>query len=201
MKKHVRTLLLAMLFIGISVSAHAVSYTGSDITLLGTEFSAISSFDTTNTPESGELTWYSTSTGAIWTAWGKLWVEYSVDLDAGNWNMGLNVTNHGNIGDNGWYSYFQITNSITNTVISIPASDDETNFGYVNLDIATAGNYSVVYTWINDKYNPNLGLDANIQIDNAFFDNTQTAPVPEPATMFLLGTGLVAFAGMKRKKK
>lgn len=48
------------------------------------------------------------------------------------------------------------------------------------------------------------GSDWNIGIDNINFDqSSSTAPVPEPATMLLFGTGLLGIVGkrLKRKKK
>lgn len=201
MKHQIRIVLLVLLFTSISASVYALPYTGSDITLLGTQYSATSGVDPENTPQSGERLWYTTDEGAIWTAWGGLWAEYEVNLATGNWNMGLNVTNHGNVGDGNWYSEFHIINDLTDEIISIPASDDETNFGFVNVDIIDSGLYTVRFTWQNDKYSPSQGLDANIQIDNVFFDNTATAPVPEPTTMLLLGTGLISFAGLRRRKQ
>ena len=136
--------------------------------------------------------------GAIYTAWANTWVEYTVDLDAGDWFIGLNVTNKGDLGTD-WYTQFKVFNSLTSEVILINASDDAVNYGGVDLVIDTSGSYSVVYTWLNDKYQP--PLDANIQINSVFFDNKATDPVPEPGTMFLLGTGLFGLAGLKRRKK
>lgn len=199
MKKTIKHILLIISFLSVSFAAYAEPYTGADITLLGDEFSATSGF-TTDAPESGAKMWYSTSEGALYTYWAHLWVEYTVNLDKGNWNMGLNVTNHGNIDKENWYSYFLIYNTGTNSTIKIDASDDETNYGLINMNLLNSGDYTIRYTWVNDKYSPSEGLDANIQIDSVFFDNTETAPVPEPATMFLLGSGLMAFAGYRRKK-
>ncbi|HIP49874.1 MAG TPA: PEP-CTERM sorting domain-containing protein, partial [Candidatus Pacebacteria bacterium] len=34
-----------------------------------------------------------------------------------------------------------------------------------------------------------------------FYENTTTAPVPEPATMLLFGIGLAGLAGVSRRKK
>lgn len=200
MKTNTKIILLILLLLCVSYPVYAAPYTGADITLSGDEFSDTSGYDETGTPESGEKMWYSNADGALYTYWANLWVEYTVDLIAGNWNMGLNVTNHGNIDDEGWYSYFLISNDMTGKTISIQASDDETNYGLINVDLLYSGTYTITFTWLNDKYSQTDGLDANIQIDSVFFDNTDTAPVPEPATLFLLGSGLIGIASYTRKK-
>lgn len=190
---------LGVLFLLPAHGALASPYTGADIEMLGVNYSAISSRDMSNTPQSGEKTWYSTDSGAVWTAWGNLWVDYSAFLDVGNWNIGLNVINHGNLGDDGWYSQFEIFNSLSNETITALASDDDSYAGYFNQEITTAGLYTIRYTWKNDKYAK--PLDANIQINSAFFDNTATTPVPEPTTLLLMGSGLVGLAARRQHKR
>ena len=130
-----------------------------------------------------------------------------MELTSGSWKIGLNVLNHGDIGS-GWYTQFDIwrADEDAGKAIVIPASDNEVNHGFLTTEISLeeAGEYKIQYTWLNDYYIPDY-KDANIQINSVFFDNLSTqgggpAPVPEPGTMLLLGTGLIGLAGMSRKK-
>lgn len=185
MKRIYLSILTVFLFLCFTNSAFSAAYTGADITIQADQFSDSSA------------RWTTLGDGSIYTAWAGQWVTYDVALTEGNWDIGLNVINHGNLGTD-WYSEFKIHNSLTEESISITASDDTINSGSVNVDL-DAGIYNITYTWLNDQYAP--PLDANIQITSVFFDDTATAPVPEPGTMFLLGTGLFGLVGLKRKKK
>lgn len=183
------------LWVGFTTNVYATSYTGADIERTGVEYSDILSID-----QPGVRDWSSMADSSIWTAWARQWVEYSADLDEGNWNIGLNVTNiYGELGHD-WYSAFEIKNSLNSTLVSIPASTTDINYGFINQDLA-AGTYTIRYTWLNDKWDGGNGLDANIQITSAFFDNTATEPVPEPATILLFGAGIMGMAAANKRKK
>ena len=180
----------------ISTTAMATAYTSDDIMLDGSDYSNASKVGMT--PVSGGHEWYVDGT-SIWTAWANQWVEYEAYLVEGTWNIGLNAINHGNLGDRDWYAAFTITSNFglnTKTLI-ISASDEEEFYSYFTTEILTADTYTIRYTWINDKYAPSKGYDANIEITSVFFDDLST---PEPATFLLTGIGLLAFARVSRKR-
>ena len=89
--------------------------------------------------------------------------------------------NHSHLGHDGlgtdpeWYPQFELSNSLTDDIIIVPASDTSLNSGYFYFDVPTDGFYSVRLRWLNDQADGERDdgmpiLDANIKIVRVFFD-------------------------------
>ncbi|MCP4631852.1 MAG: PEP-CTERM sorting domain-containing protein [candidate division Zixibacteria bacterium] len=132
------------------------------------------------------------------------WIEYQAFLTEGNWNVGFNARNRGYLGV-GNYDAFEVINSMTGETMFLDAHESEINHAFVNMDIAQADMYTVRFSWLNDYYDTSeLPVrDANLMITEVFFDNTGTPPpsVPEPATLFLLGTGFLGMGIVRRFRR
>lgn len=68
----------------------------------------------------------------------------------------------------------------------------------VTIDGLTAGNTYNIALNIADA--ADYALDSGVFIQGGTFSDTPTDPIPEPATMLLLGSGLIGLAGFGRKK-
>jgi len=156
---------------------NAAPYLSADIVRDGDQYSDISML--AELPVKFEGPGWIIDSGVAWSywSWNEDWIEYTAELNIGNWNIGLNAINHtthdmGLGNDPEWYEQFEIKIEIENTLtgqIIVPASDTEENNGFVNIDLLD-GVYTVRFTWLNDKYEPSTYRDANIQINSVFFD-------------------------------
>lgn len=155
---------------------NAAPYLSADIVRDGDQYSDISML--AEFPLTFEGPGWIIDSGVAWSAWtwNEDWIEYTPELNKGNWNIGLNAINHtidmGLGNDPEWYEQFEIKIEIENALtgqIIVPASDTEENNGFVNIDLLD-GVYTVRFTWLNDKYEPSTYRDANIQINSVFFD-------------------------------
>jgi len=163
-----------------------------DIILNGSDFSDISNV----TPSYGDGSEYGwlVEGNSIWSFWDyapfegtrtpRRWVEYEAYLTEGKWNIGLCAINL-NVWANGedldpntsdLYPYFEVSNSLSDDIIMIPASDILLNSGHVSLEIPkeAEGRYTVRFWWLNDYFeilpDGKNQIDANIKIARVFFD-------------------------------
>lgn len=96
------------------------------------------------------------------------------------WTTGQNVTFEG------WREGNKVHSTTLITSFDQPAWYD---FGFSNIDTL----------WINPGTHETYPNFNHICIDNMTFDSVN--PVPEPASMFLLGTGIIGLLGLRRIRR
>jgi hypothetical protein len=178
MKRSFIVLLAILISLGLEFSVHAEEYICDGIILAGADYSDISNVWDIAQPD---IDGWEVVGDVIVSGWADHWVEYSTELSAGNWRIGLNAINQWGPLPSGYIHFEVLTElydddqEILSGTIEIPASDAEVNHSFVDIDIDSDGLYTVRYTWLNDAIGP--CADANIQINSVFFCKNEEDPL------------------------
>ena len=136
--------------------------------------------------------------------------DIGIDVDGGgSFEYGIDISNGSLLSGCAWNGVFY-PQFVAATPWTISSGSNVGTIDFVYSDTAINGHYvleaAIPLSYLGLSANPgdsiqNIGLHWTMECGNDVLNlNADVNPVPEPATLFLLGTGLIGLGAFGRKK-